>query len=555
MAEPGEERPGQVSRVVPTGRRRPSGEPPPLPRRVSRSSALCAALGASLIPLWLALSTEAGTRLVGGADLAVLRQVERGRTTALTDLADAALWLGSPVVYRSVAWATLLVLLAFRRFQELFAVLAVLLVVPVTNAWIGEELGRMRPAGIEVLGSWDGYAHPARPVADLCLALTIGVVILVPAGRWRTRVGSVAAAAIGLLVAARLYAAIDHPTDALAAVSTGAALPLVALRLLTPEEVFPVTYARGVRAHLDVTGARGLALRAGMASQLGLRVTDVQPVSLSTSSGSTPLRLSTPDAGGAVFGKLYATTHLWSDRWYKLARTVRYGRLEDERPFNTVRRLVQYEDHMLRVMRDSGVATPAPLGIVEITPEREYLVVTELIDGAVQLTDARVTTEVVDGALRAVRRMWDAGIAHRDVKPANVLVRGEQVWLVDVAFAEVRPTPWRQAVDLANMLLSLALRCDPEVVYERALLQFSPDEVAEALAASRTVTIPNQLRSLLRDDGRDLLRWFRTLAPERPPVSIQRWSLRRVVLTLTVLAAAAIVVALVVANLRLAGLL
>ena len=555
MAEPGEERPGQVSRVVPTGRRRPSGEPPPLPRRVSRSSALCAALGASLIPLWLALSTEAGTRLVGRADLAVLRQIERGRTTALTDLADAALWLGSPVVFRSVAWATLLVLLAFRRFQELFAVLAVLLVVPVTNAWIAEELGRMRPAGIEVLGSWDGYAHPARPVADLCLALTIGVVILVPAGRWRTRVGSVAAAAIGLLVAARLYAAIDHPTDALAAVSTGAALPLVALRLLTPEEVFPVTYARGVRAHLDVTGARGLALRAGMASQLGLRVTDVQPVSLSTSSGSTPLRLSTPEAGGAVFGKLYATTHLWSDRWYKLARTVRYGRLEDERPFNTVRRLVQYEDHMLRVMRDSGVATPAPLGIVEITPEREYLVVTELIDGAVQLTDARVTTEVVDGALRAVRRMWDAGIAHRDVKPANVLVRGEQVWLVDVAFAEVRPTPWRQAVDLANMLLSLALRCDPEVVYERALLQFSPDEVAEALAASRTVTIPNQLRSLLRDDGRDLLRWFRTLAPERPPVSIQRWSLRRVVLTLTVLAAAAIVVALVVANLRLAGLL
>ena len=42
------------------------------------------------------------------------------------------------------------------------------------------------------------------------------------------------------------------------------------------------------------------------------------------------------------------------------------GRLEDERPFNSVRRLVQYEDHMLRLLRDAGVPTAAPLGIVEI---------------------------------------------------------------------------------------------------------------------------------------------------------------------------------------------
>jgi tRNA A-37 threonylcarbamoyl transferase component Bud32 len=207
------------------------------------------------------------------------------------------------------------------------------------------------------------------------------------------------------------------------------------------------------------------------------------------------------------------------------------------------------------VMRDAGVPTAAPLGIVEITPEREYLVVTELIEDAVQLTDARVTEQVIDRALGAVRTMWDAGLAHRDVKPANVLVRGDEVWLIDVAFAEVRPTPWRQAVDLANMLLSLALRCDPDVVYERALAQFTTDEVAEALAASRAVTIPAQLRALLRTHEDDLLTRFRSLAPPRPPVSIQRWTLRRAALTLVVIVALGIALALVVANLRLAGLL
>jgi hypothetical protein len=105
------------------------------------------------------------------------------------------------------------------------------------------------------------------------------------------------------------------------------------------------------------------------------------------------------------------------------------------------------------------------------------------------------------------------------------------------------------------MLLSLGLRCDPEVVYERALLQFTPDEVAEALAASRAVTIPAQLRALLRADGRDLAARFRELAPDRPPVSIQRWTLRRAGLTAAMLFGLLLGLALVLANLELAGLL
>src|SRR5690606_34565908 len=104
------------------------------------------------------------------------------------------------------------------------------------------------------------------------------------------------------------------------------------------------------------------------ARQLGVEVTEVRPFRLSGSAGSTPLCLATR-TGEDLFGKLYASVHLRSDRWYKLGRTVRYGRLEDERPFNSVRRLVQYEDHMLRVFRDAGILTPSPRGIVEITPE------------------------------------------------------------------------------------------------------------------------------------------------------------------------------------------
>ena len=134
-------------------------------------------------------------------------------------------------------------------------------------------------------------------------------------------------------------------------------------------------------------------------------------------------------------------------------------------------------------------------------------------------------------------------------------VRNGRVILIDVAFATVRPTPWRQAVDLTNMMLTLALRSDAERVYQRALLLFEPDDIAEALAASRSVTIPAQLRQRLREDGRDLLGRFRELAPERPPIAIQRWSLRRIGLTLATVTVVIAAVGLLAFNLRTTGLL
>src|SRR6185503_7448291 len=152
-------------------------------------------------------------------------------------------------------------------------------------------------------------------------------------------------------------------------------------------------------------------------------------------------------------------------------------------------------------------------------------------DGAVELGQAEVDDQVIDDGLRIIRQLWDGGLAHRDIKPANLLVRDGRLLLIDVAFTEARPSPWREAVDLANMMLCLALRTDPGRVYRRALRQFSVEEITEGFAAARGLALPSQLRRMMRAQGRNLHADFVRLLPRAPRlISIQRWSVRRLLL-------------------------
>jgi serine/threonine protein kinase len=151
---------------------------------------------------------------------------------------------------------------------------------------------------------------------------------------------------------------------------------------------------------------------------------------------------------------------------------------------------------------------------------------------------------VIDEGLQLVKTLWDTGLAHRDVKPANLLVKDGHLQLVDVSGLEVRPTPWRQAVDLANMMLTLALQSDPDRVYDRATRLFTPEEIAEGFAADVGLAIPTQVQERLKEDPRPLMARFKELAPPHTPISIQRWSVRRV----------GLMVATVIALLVLAGM-
>jgi tRNA A-37 threonylcarbamoyl transferase component Bud32 len=513
--------------------RRPTGAPPPLPKKIGWTGALrLALLVLVVLPgcIWLHYNPAPLDRF----DAAITDAVVSLRTSWLDTIARTTDAVGSRFGLAILMLVTVATVAWFKRWR----LLTMFLIGVALSGLVAQGLlllaSRPRPFGVTIIGHWEGYSAPSLPLGGLAVVVVGIVYMLVVPGRPRMYAKCVGPVVLILAALLRIYLGIDHFTDALFGILIGVSIPVALFRAFAPSDVYPVQYGRhGKSAHLDVTGRRGEAIKVAMKDQLGYEVLSMKPVGLEGSGGSTPLKMRVVDDEGverSIFAKLYAKNHVRADRWYKLGRTMLYGRLEDETPFGTVRRFVEYEDYTLRLLGEKGFSTPEPLDIVEITPEREYLIAMEFFEDAVEISEAEVDDQIIDDGLQLIRRMWDVGLSHRDIKPANLMVQNGRLRLIDVFFVQVRPSPWRQAVDLGNMMLVLALRSDPEHVYQKALAYFTTEELSEAFATTRGVASPSQLRASMKADGRGLLETFRQLAPPRKPIGIQRWSVRRVLL-------------------------
>jgi len=515
-------------------RRRPSGEPAPLPREtLAGSGKVWLPLAAVIVVVLAGILSPLTVWFTDGEwwdrlDQRLIETVQGLRTAFLTDVTRAVDALRDESLLRVLRWATVAALVIFKRWRHLGVFVGSILVTQLAATALSNRLSRARPDGIEILTDWDGFAQPSLPMVAVALTLVGMVYTLVVPGRVRRRT----LLAIGLLITliglSRVYLGVDRLTDVLSASVLGTAVPMLAFRIWTPDGVFPVSYRKAKTAHLDISEVRKRAILHALRDQLGLEAVDLELFGAEGSAGSTPLRVRLSGTDPEfVFAKLYAQNHLRSDRWYKLGRRLLFGALEDEAPFRSVRTLAEREDYLMNLTIKAGVPGPRSHGVVEITPGRQYMVVAEFLAATEEMSQTEVDSRVVDAGLRAIRALWDNGLAHRDIKPANVLVRDGEVFLIDVAFGEVRPTPWRQAVDLANMMLTLSLRHPAENVYRAALGYFTEADIAEACAATRGVTMPGELRAHLKAADRDLLAVHRALAPQRKVIRIQRWTRRR----------------------------
>ena len=375
-------------------RRRPSGAAPPLPRAL-RTTGVGWLVGAVVALVVTALIYRNGVRGVAitaiVVDNTVVRWMSDIDVPGINGVARGVSYAASWWVIEVTVWLLTVALIVFRRWRLLVIYLVVSQVAVFVHDRLYDLTTQPRPFGVALRGSWGGWSLPSIHMLSLAGLLVIALYTLVPEGQPRNRLKWVVAGVVTLVSLARLHLGADSLIGILIGVIIGVSCAVTSFRFFAPSEVFPVTYRRGRTAHLDVEGPRGEAIRRAVADQLGLTVSEIRPVGLSGSAGSTPLRLRVDGASSPyLFGKLYSLTHLRSDRWYKLGRELLYGRLEDEKPFHTVRRLVQQEDYALRVFRDAGVPGPKSYGFVELTPEREYMLVTEFLDDAVELGVAEV---------------------------------------------------------------------------------------------------------------------------------------------------------------------
>ena len=540
------------------GRRRPSGLDETWRGPLTRGTVAAAGVFAlSLVTLVvLRVATAPGEGIEGLDDVerfddAVARFLRGGRARAATAERLAEL---ANLGYRVLWIPCALVLAWFARWRALTVYVGTVSIVAAITQVGGGDARLARAVRTGVTGSADAVVLPAWPVIVVSTIAAATLFALVPGGRPRRYGWAVVVLGVATFAAVRVAVGLDSASATVASAGIGFSAAALGFRSFAPEAAFPVTYHRDVKAHLRLDGARKDRVLRAVRDQLGVELADLDPYRLDGSAGSTPCRLTVADGPpDLLFGKLYATTHLRSDRWYKLARVLRYGRLEDEAPFSSVRRLAEHEDYMLRLLRDGGVRVPEPWGVVEVVPGREYLLVTELVPDAGEILDSAVSDAVVDDALGQVRRLWQAGAAHRDIKPSNVLARGDRVYLVDVSFGELRPSRWRQAVDLANMMLTLSLVTGPERVLRRSARHFDTSELAEAFAATSSLTVPRQLRRLIDASGRDLVSEFRALLPPHPRIRVQRWSARRLLLAVATVGGIVLTAAVVALNLRAGG--
>jgi hypothetical protein len=152
----------------PVGRRRPSGEPPPLPYHLQTSGVgwlLAAVVLVALAIMVFGSGMRGPAVAVTVADDTVVRWLAGLHAPGLVVAWRALAALSSWWVINGLSLVLVLALLALRRFRHLvvFLIFASVVVLPAANI-VGEFAHRPRPFGVAIQTSWGGWALPSLQV-------------------------------------------------------------------------------------------------------------------------------------------------------------------------------------------------------------------------------------------------------------------------------------------------------------------------------------------------------------------------------------------------------
>src|SRR5512132_2095714 len=176
---------GTARDVTPPGtrrgrrRRRPTGEPPPLPRHLESTGVgwMVAAVGLVTLTLLVFTAGRYGRGVsFAVVDNGVVERLATARTPGLTTLMRGVTGLlGSIWTIKVLAWSTLIVLVVYKRYRHLIVGLVSVQLAALLAVALAAAVRRPRPFGVDIVGSWVGWSMPSRPVAFLS---AVGVAML-----------------------------------------------------------------------------------------------------------------------------------------------------------------------------------------------------------------------------------------------------------------------------------------------------------------------------------------------------------------------------------------
>lgn len=228
--------------------------------------------------------------------------------------------------------------------------------------------------------------------------------------------------------------------------------------------------------------------------------------------GSTPYFAETAD-GSRVFVKTLSTDERSADLLFRLYRQFRFKNIGDEPAFSTLRRAVEHEALLSYSATAAGVRTP-PLVAVGLIGNEEYsmLLAYEAIDG--KSLDSIEADELTDQILieiwRQVEILRDHGIAHRDLRLANVFLDDTNVaWIIDFGFSELAASELLRNNDVAELITSSALLVGPERAVRCAIDVLGPDAVSDAGSRVQPQALSGATRTELNERGDHIDRQIR----------------------------------------------
>jgi glycosyltransferase 2 family protein len=433
---------------------------------------------------------------VGGV---VARQPQVARLEAdlfrvLNDLPDAAVAVLRPVMALATlpgaAAVTLVALLARHRLRPGLDVALAVVAGSLVGDVVRQVVERTRPGTllgqVALRGSVDTLLAYPSGHATIAAAMAGAVGPFLP-----RRARRAAWVMVWVVAAGRLYLGAHLPLDVWGGAALGWALS-AALHL--------VLGAPGGEVTAEQVG-RWLA-------NAGLEPSHVRAV-ISDARSSFPFF--SCSCRGELFVKAVGREQREADLLWKTWRRLRFRDVEDETAFVTAKQAVEHEAVVALLARQAGVRTPRVVtaGALE---DGSGVLVQQAVEarGLDSLAPDDVGDLLLEDVWAQVAALHAAGIAHRDLKAANVLVDGQsRAWLVDLGFAELDASARRRARDVAEMLASLSTVVSAERAVASAARTLSADELGQAVAflypaaltppTRKALTARHGLLSQLRD--------------------------------------------------------